>query len=293
MYTGDFNYSYKQRLLNRAVTEFPRLESMMIENTSTGPKDNYMPREEAEEDFLKYILDAYVRNGKVLIPVFGVGRGQEMLLAIEALISQGRLPKDLNVYIDGMIWETTAIHTAYPEFLNRNLRSRILKGDNPFTIENFKAVTSRGQREEIFVSDKPCLVLATSGMLNGGSSVEYFKNFAASENNAIIFVGYQANGTLGRRVKDGEKNIMLSNTGNSDDRIEVKLRVEQMHGAFSAHSDMNLTKKFVSNLSVKPRKVILNHGEPSKLKFFSGVIQKIIPGVKTYTPENLESIRLN
>ena len=293
MYTGDFNYSYKQRLLDRAVTEFPRLESMMIENTSTGPKDHYMAREEAEEDFLRYILDAYVRKGKVLIPVFGVGRGQEMLLAIEHLISEGRLPKDLKVYIDGMIWETTAIHTAYPEFLNRKLRSRILRGDNPFTIENFKEVGSRDEREAIFNSNEPCVVLSTSGMLNGGASTEYFKKFAPDENNAIIFVGYQAVGTLGRKVKDGEKSILLSNTGNEDDRVQVKMRVEQMHGAFSAHSDQGLTKKFISNLSVKPRKVILNHGEPSKLTYFAGVVQRLIPGVKTYTPENLESIRLN
>ncbi len=293
MYTGDFNYSFKQRLLDRAVTEFPRLESIMMENTSTGSKDISMSREDAEEELLKILVDAYVNKGKVIIPVFGVGRSQEMLLVIESLISQGRLPKDIKVYVDGMVYEVTAIHTAYPEFLNRQLRSRILRGDNPFTIENFKAVGSHKEREAIFESNECAIVLATSGMLNGGTSLEYFKQFAPYENNAIVFVGYQARGTLGRRVKDGEKEILLSNTGSSDDRISVKMKVCEMKGAFSAHSDFNLTKKFVSNLSVKPKKVILNHGEPAKLASFSEVVKRIIPGVKTYTPENLESIRLN
>ena len=68
-------------------------------------------------EFLKIILDAYVKKGKVLIPVFGIGRSQEMLLTIESLIKQERLPADLKVYIDGMVGEVTAIHTAYPEFL--------------------------------------------------------------------------------------------------------------------------------------------------------------------------------
>ncbi|NQZ85440.1 MAG: beta-CASP ribonuclease aCPSF1 [Nanoarchaeales archaeon] len=293
MYTGDFNYSYKQRLLNRADTQFPRLESLMMENTSTGPKDYAMPREEAEEELLKIILDGYVKKGKVLIPVFGVGRPQEMLLVIEHLIKEERLPADLKVYIDGMVYETTAIHTAYPEYLNRYLRSRILKGDNPFTISNFMPVTSHDHRQEIITSKEHAVVLATSGMLNGGTSVEYFKKFAGSEDNSIVFVGYQAAGTLGRKVKNGEKDILIANTGSAEDRIKVKMAVHQMKGAFSAHSDLGLTKKFLANLSVKPKKLILDHGEASKIQYFADVAKKIIPNVKVYTPDNLETIRLN
>ena len=78
-------------------------------------------------------------------------------------------------------------------------------------------------------------------MMNGGSSVEYFKKFAPHEENMIIFVGYQANGTLGRKVKDGEKDILIANTGSEDDRLKVNLRVEQMKGAFSGHSDLLLS----------------------------------------------------
>lgn len=292
MYTGDFNFNYNQRLLNNAVSEFPRLESMMMETTSAGPKDYSMPRLEAEEELLKIILDGYVKNGKVLIPVFGVGRSQEMLLAIENFIREERLPADLKVYIDGMVGEVTAIHTAYPEFLHRNLKSRILKNDNPFTVENFELVGSSKEREKIFESGKPAIVLATSGMLNGGTSVEYFKRFASSENNAIVFVGYQAEGTLGRRIKDGEKDILLSNTGNADDRVKVNMKVYEMKGAFSGHSDLPNNKRFLSTLNVKPKKLMLIHGDTFKLNYFEGVAKKILPNVKIYTPENLDSIRL-
>ena len=293
MYTGDFNYSNKQRLFEKADTVFPRLESLLMENTNTGPKDYAMPREEAEEELLKIILDAYVNNGKILLPVFGIGRAQEILLTIDHLIAQERLPEDLKVYFDGMVAEVNAIHTAYPEYLHRHLRSRILKGDNPFLFENFKSIGSAQERQEVIEKDEPSIVVATSGMLNGGSSVEYFKNFAPFEKNGIIFVGYQASGTLGRRVKDGEKDILLANTGSPDDKIHVNMNVYAMKGAFSAHSDVGMTKKFLSNLSVKPKKLILNHGDPSKIKSFAETSKRIIPGVVVYTPDNLDSIRLN
>lgn len=292
MYGADFNFSNKQRLLNRAHTNFPRLESMTLESTNCGPKDQSMAREEGEEEFLKLLLDAYVNGGKVLIPVFGIGRSQEMLLTIAHLIEEERLPKNLKVYIDGMVGEVTAIHTAYPEFLNHQLRNRILRGDNPFLLENFEQISSHQRRQEVIESTEPCVVLATSGMMNGGSSVEYFKHFAPDEKNMIIFVGYQANGTLGRKVKDGEKDILINNTGSADDRLKVNLRVEQMKGAFSGHSDLYSSKKFLQTLSVRPQQFILNHGEPSKIRFYADVIKKLYPESRVYTPDNLDSIRL-
>lgn len=292
MYTGDFNFSYKQRLLNKADTVFPRLETLMIENTSTGPGDYSMPREEAEEKFLKIIVDHYVKKGKILIPVFGIGRSQEMLLTIENLIKQERLPKDIKIYADGMVGEVNAIHTTYLEFLNRNLKSRIISKDNPFLNENFIQISGPKERQEILRKNETAVILATSGMMVGGSSVEYFKNLAEDEKNAIIFVGYQANGTLGRKIKDGEKEILFNNTGMQEDKIKVNLQVYSMKGAFSAHSDLGLTKKFLASLSVKPKKIILNHGDVNKIRYFAEVSKKIIKDAKIYTPENLDSIRL-
>ena len=91
---------------------------------------------------------------------------------------------------------------------------------------------------------------------------------------------------------DGEKEIMFSNTGSEDDKVTVNMEVLTAKGGFSGHSDVVLTKKFVHNLSAKPKKIILNHGEPSKIMSFSETLKRIIPGVRTYTPENLETIRL-
>ena len=177
LYTGDINFSYKQRLLQQADYQFPRIESMLLESTNVDGTQK-MSREESEEKLLEIITTTYVNSGKVLIPTFGIGRSQEILLVIEHLISSKRLPEDLKVYCDGMVFEVTALHTYYPEFLNFNLMKRILKNDNPFLCPNISQVGSYKEREKIFESNEPCVVIATSGMLNGGTSVEYFKNFA-------------------------------------------------------------------------------------------------------------------
>ena len=292
MYSGDFNFSYKQRLLNKAETTFPRLETFLMECTNCGPKDFAISREEGEEEFFKILVDAYVRSGKVIIPVFGIGRSQEMLLTIEKLISEKRLPQDVKIYVDGMVGEVNAIHTTYSEFLHYSLRNRILRGDNPFLSPQITHIRGFKEREKVFEEKGFCIILATPGMINGGSSLEYLKKLSGDENNALIFVGYQAEGSIGRRIKDGEKEILLENSGREDDKLHIKLKIYEMKGAFSGHSDVALTKKFVSSLTAKPSKIILNHGEPSKIEYFSYAVKRILPNVKSYGPENMESIRL-
>jgi len=127
LYTGDFNYNRKLELLEPASTNFQRLESMLIESTNGGNKDIKPPREEDEEELMKIIMDVYVKGGKILIPVFAVGRSQEILLTLKKFIENERIP-EIPIYIDGMVWEVTAIHTAHPEYLNRRLRNAINTG---------------------------------------------------------------------------------------------------------------------------------------------------------------------
>ena len=108
-----------------------------------------------------------------------------------------------------------------------------------------------------------------------------------------MFVGYQAENSLGYKVKNGEKEITLSNTGEESDRVKVNMEVYNMNGGFSGHSDLSLTKKWVSKLTSKPNKIILNHGNPKTIYFFSKALLNMENGFKILTPENLESCRLN
>ena len=182
LYSGDFKF-IKTKLLDRAISNFPRLETTIIEATY-GSKNDVLPsRAESEEELIKTIKETIDKKGKILIPELGLGRAQETMLVLEEAMRENKLPK-IPIYIDGMIWDINGIHTAYPDFLNSNVRTEIFQDNNPFVSDIFKRVGSQSERKEV-IEGGPCVVLATSGMLVGGASVEYFKHFASSKNNKI------------------------------------------------------------------------------------------------------------
>ena len=200
-FTGDFNYS-KSRLFNPATNQFPRLEAIFMESTYGGSGDLQPARADAEEKLYETIGNVISRGGKVIIPAFAVGRSQEVMLALEEGIRREKIPA-VKIYLDGMIREATAIHTTYPEYLNSELRNQIFKeGLNPFLAECFVAVDSSDLREKVMNGD-PCVIITTSGMLNGGPVMEYLSGLASDERNALVFVGYQAEGTMGSRILKG------------------------------------------------------------------------------------------
>ncbi|MCK5149311.1 beta-CASP ribonuclease aCPSF1 [Candidatus Pacearchaeota archaeon] len=286
LYTGDFKYA-RSRLLDPAVTNFPRIESVITESTYGARGDIFPPKKESEENFLKLISETIKKNGKVLIPELGLGRAQETMLILEDAMRTGKLEK-IPIYIDGMIWDINAIHTAYPDFLSSKVKSEIFQDQNPFTSEFFSRVGSPQERKKV-IEGEPCIVLATSGMLVGGASVEYFKEFAGNENNTILFVCYQGVGSLGRQVQDGITETKMMVDGR-EEKVAVNLQVHTIEG-FSAHAGRNELMSFFNNLNPRAKRIIINHGEVSKsLDLASGLYK--LNHVETTVPRTLETVRL-
>jgi hypothetical protein len=237
-------------------------------------------------DLIKKTIE---RKGKVLIPTFAVGRSQEVMIVLEEAIREKRID-EVPVYLDGMIYEATAIHTTYPEYLNNDLRNMIFhQGLNPFKSESFVRVDSSSKRDEVMNDSGPAVVLATSGMLNGGPVMEYFRAFASDEKNMLVFVGYQAEGTMGRRIQKGWKEIPISSNGRTE-TIELKMDVETVDG-FSGHSDRRQLIEFIRRLSTRPERVITVHGDENKCIDLASSIYKQFR-FETRAPMNLETIRL-
>ena len=289
LYTGDMKFG-KTKLLEKAVTEFPRLETLMIESTYGSREDVLPPRKDCEETIGEIIKTTLKDKAKVLIPVLGSGRAQEVLLIIDDLIKTGKIKDDIPIYIDGMVWDITAIHTAYPEFLNHSVRKLIFhKDQNPFLRENFKHVGSRKERTGIIEDEGSCIILATSGMLVGGPSVEYLKNFCSNKKNSLIFVSYQGAGSLGRRIQKGVSEFSLS-VGNKMKSFKLNMKVFTIAG-LSGHSGRKELMNFVYRCKPKPRKVIINHGEASKTIDLGSSLYKL-NRIETVSPQNLETIRI-
>lgn len=282
-FSGDIKYE-KTWLFSAATTRFPRLEAMVIESTYGGKNDIQPSRKKATEQLREIIKKTLESKGKVLIPVFAIGRSQEVMIVLEHLMREKEIP-EVPVYLDGMIWEATAIHTVYPEYLNNELRKKIFQeGENPLMSEIFERVENYDRRREIIDEDDECIILATSGMLNGGPVMEYFKSWAEDERSTLIFVGYQAEGTLGRKIQKGWKEVVIG-----DKVIKVDMNIETCEG-FSGHSDRKQLMNYVKNLTPKPKKIIVNHGEESKCIDLASSIHKRY-GISTLTIKNLETIR--
>ncbi|MCD6524823.1 MAG: beta-CASP ribonuclease aCPSF1, partial [Thermococcus sp.] len=284
--TGDFKF-IPTRLLEPAVSRFPRVETLVMESTYGGSNDYQMPREEAEKRLIEVIHHTIKRGGKVLIPAMAVGRAQEIMMVLEEYARVGGI--DVPIYLDGMIWEATAIHTAYPEYLSRRLREQIFhEGYNPFLNPIFKSVANSRERQDIIDSGEPAIIIATSGMLVGGPSVEYFKQLAPDPKNSIIFVSYQAEGTLGRQIQRGLREIPLVGEDGRTEVVQVNMEVHTIDG-FSGHADRRELMSYVARLRPRPERVITVHGEPNKCLDLASSIHKKF-NLSTRAPHNLDAI---
>jgi KH/beta-lactamase-domain protein len=288
VYTGDYKYS-RTMLLEAAATEFPRVETVITESTYGGLDDVMPSRIEAEERLTSIVNETLDHKGKVLIPVPAVGRAQEIMLIIDGYMKRG-LMREAPVFIEGMISEATAIHTAFPEYLGREVRNSILHdGVNPFQSDYFTIVEHPNVRQDI-IDGEPCIVMATSGMLEGGPVIEYFKSLAEDAKNSIIFVSYQIEGTMGRRVQKGLHEVTMVTPEGKLDVVRVNLRVDSIEG-FSGHSDRRQIISYVTNLKPNPEKVIVCHGERAKCLSIAGFVQKRF-GIHAVAPAVLETFRL-
>ncbi len=286
VHTGDMKYGFT-RLLDPADVKYPKIDALFIESTYGGPNDITQNRQQAELNLMENIKRTIDNKGKVLIPLFAVGRSQELMLALESYMTNNPKYKfDVPVYLDGMILEASAIHTAYPEYLKSSLQRRILSNASPFESEIFEI--AKGERSEI-VEKGPAIILASGGMLNGGASLEYFKALAADPKNTLMFVGYNSASSMGRRIQNGVREVALP--GEDGKLVDMKIGMNAMTiEGFSGHSDRRQLMDFVENLKPTPRKIFTMHGEESKCEDLARSLGNRLH-VESRSPMDLDTIR--
>ncbi len=273
----------RTNLLDPAFTDFQRVETLIIESTYGAAGDIMPHRMDVEQQFMSFVNKTMQRNGILLIPSFSVERAQEVM----TILVENRF--EYPIYLDGMIWDANGIFTAYPEYLSRNMQKRIFQGNDPFLDPMLKRISSRADREKVW-DDKPCVVVSTSGMLIGGPVMEHLKHLAEDPNNMLLFVGYQGEGSLGRRIQKGWKEVPMKSDNGKNISLELKMEVQTIEG-LSGHSDRSQLLAFVSRLAARPDRIVCVHGEPAKTSELARTLSRIFR-VETVAPKNLESIRL-
>ncbi len=287
LYSGDYKYA-KTQLLDSAVSVYPRVETLITESTYGNSTDVMPDQQFVYRSFSESINKTLTEGGKVLIPVPAVGRAQEIMLVMAKEMKEGRLVES-PIYIEGMISEASAIHMSYAHYLGSEVRKSVLQGINPFQSEYFTVISGYGKRDDVLNDENPAIVMATSGMLEGGPSVEYFKELAPNPKNKIMFVSYQINGTLGRRVLDGTMSeVSMMDKSGKVKVVPVRCQTQKIDG-FSGHSDFNQILSFVAR--IKPKRVLVNHGERTKSENTASAIYSRLK-IRSGVPDNREIVRL-
>ena len=278
LYTGDLSMR-NSKTLEMADVGVGKVDILIIESTYGHSSDKHPSRQKTEQEFIKTIEKTIKRGGKILIPAFAVGRAQEVMLTLESHMRSKALT-NVPIYIDGMIKKINELYRIYWLYLRPQIRRAIRYAKrNPLESRLFTIVKDRDEPVE---RKEPCIIISTSGMLEGGPAMFYLKELGSDPKNLICLTGYQVPGTRGRRLLDGERKIELPKGGSVEVLAEVKMF------DFSAHADQPSLFRFISYLRGL-KKVFCIHGEEIKVLDFSERIKKN-KKIEAYAPKVGERI---
>ena len=289
-FSGDIRYG-DTRLFDGAVNDFPRVETLVMESTY-GRRDDYQTDwGDSERKLRDLVASTHDRGGTVVIPTAAVGRAQELMLVLEEAMREGSIP-ELPVYLDGMIWEATAVHTTYAEFLRDDLADRVVDADNnPFLAPAFARVDGGDDQRAALADDGPAVVLAPSGAVTGGPIVSWLQHLGDDPDSRLVFVEHQPRGTRGRRIQAGRTEIEVGPDagGGGAETLELSLGVETLDG-FSGHADRQGLENFVRTMRPRPEKVLCVHGDERAVQDLSSGLYHD-HNLRTFSPKNRETFR--
>ncbi len=279
VFSGDLGHH--DSILVRSKEKITEADYVLMESTYG---DRLHPDiEERKKDLIRVIKETHGKGGKLIIPVFAIERTQEMLYYIGEFMEEGIIPR-MPIFLDSpMAIRSTEVFKKYTDYFNQDVQDRLKKTSDVFGFPELKMTMTRRESMEINSIREPCIILAGSGMLTGGRIKHHVVNNMEDENNTLLFVGFQVEGTLGNVIQGGAKKVNLLGK-----EIEIKGKIETIEG-FSAHADKNELKKWLALCSPKP-KVFMIHGDPEQQLALSADLKK--DGYDVTIPSLYEKIEL-
>lgn len=229
---------------------------------STYGNTTHEPQKEAFEKLMEIIRQTTSRNGTVIIPAFSVGRTQELIYQMNEWFGRKDVPENerIPIYVDSpMAKLATEAFMQNAMSFDDEAQALIRLGDNPFVFSNLHMTKDVEESKMLNKTSFPRVIISASGMATAGRVRHHLKHHLWEENSAVVFVGFQAEGTLGRMLEDGVKEVKLLG-----EEIAVKARIENVDG-FSGHADQPMLLEWLSRFEKKPKKVFLVHGEMDEM----------------------------
>lgn len=283
LYTGDFSRQEDRHLM---AAEIPNIKPDILIIESTYGTHIHEKREEREARFCNTVHDIVNRGGRALIPVFALGRAQELLLILDEYWQNHPELHDIPIYYaSSLAKKCMAVYQTYVNAMNDKIRKQI-NINNPFVFKHISNLKSMDHFDDI----GPSVVMASPGMMQSGLSRELFESWCTDKRNGVIIAGYCVEGTLAKHIMSEPEEV----TTMSGQKLPLKMSVDYI--SFSAHTDYQQTSEFIRAL--KPPHVILVHGEQNEMaRLKAAIIREYEDNeevdIEVHNPRNTEAVSLN
>ncbi len=273
LFTGDLGNSPSPLLRD---TEVVNDADYMIMESVYGDR-NHEGRDTRRDNLAKVINDNFNRKGTLIVPMFSLERTQEILYEMNELSNEGKIPK-MPVFLDSpLAIKLTKVYHKYEKYFNKETQAIIAGGDDIFKFPGLYFTEETEESKAILHASNPKMIMAGSGMSNGGRIVHHERNYLSDPNNTILLVGYQSVGTLGRAISDGKKKLHILGQD-----VQLNAKVVDIHG-YSGHKDSTHLLEFVGNSAKTLKKVFVVMGEPKSAMFLAQKIKDNL-GITAVTP---------
>ncbi|MBC7361265.1 MAG: MBL fold metallo-hydrolase [Candidatus Aminicenantes bacterium] len=281
IFSGDLGQWNKP--LVRDPETFSEADYIFLESTY-GDREHDHP-EQVGERLTENVNRVYRTGGNLVIPTFAIERAQELMYHLSKLIRKKKIPQ-LPVFLDSpMAVSVTNVFGHYLKYLDEEARQMFSSGQNPFDFPGLRLVQSFDESRAIEKVKGSSIIMAGSGMCTGGRIKQHLVNNIGRPESTILFVGYQARGTLGRQILDGQSPVRIYGQ-----MYQVKARIEEIQG-FSAHADHRQLRHWLSFFKQPPKKLFLTHGEKEVISHLAKEIREEL-GWPVAEPEYLEEVSL-
>lgn len=282
IFTGDLGNSPSPLL--RDTEPIAKVDYMLME--SVYGDRNHMARSERRNLLQATIEDNYKRGGALVIPTFSLERAQELLFEMNELVTNKRVP-EMPVFFDSPLGiRLTKVYHKYSQYFNDLARNQVKEGDDIFNFPGLRSTLLTEESKSIREVPNPKIVIAGSGMSNGGRVLHHESNYLSDPNNTLLLTGYQSQGTLGRLIQDGAKKVRI----NGHD-VEVNAHVVFIDG-YSGHKDSDHLIEFVEQTADSLKAVYVAMGEPKSSLFLTQRLRDYL-GITAFAPEMGDVVELD
>lgn len=279
VFSGDIGPKDQAIICDPAIVE--EADILLIE--STYGDRLHKNKADTYQEFKNLIIEAYNKKGNIIIPAFAVERTQEIIYTLSRLFKENQIPT-MPVYIDSpLAISATEIFKKNKDLFDEEMQKRILTGDNPLEFPNLHYTRSTDESKWLNTEARGSIIISANGMCTAGRIKHHLKYNLFRPESSIVFVGYQAEGTLGRRLIEGEKQVRVYGTD-----VSVKARIHTL-GGFSAHADQEGLASWVKNIKNPKLKVFVVHGEERSALTFADKLHNEL-GLMTHVPDWGEAI---